>query len=131
MELTILLSKVFGIYLLVGGLTYMTRQKYFMAVVHDFVGDRALRMVISAAEIIAGLFLVLNHNLWDSWPQRIVSAVGWLVVLEGALYLVLPESTVKKILKLFNTKGWYVGGGVVSVLLGLYLVNYGFGLGLL
>jgi hypothetical protein len=130
MELTILLSKVFGIYLLVGGLAYMTRQRYFMAVVHDFVGDRALRMIISVAELIAGLFLVLNHNLWDTWPERIVSLVGWLVVIEGAFYLLMPESVVKKTLRAFNTKGWYVGGGIISILLGIYLMNYGFDFGL-
>lgn len=131
MELTILLSKVFGIYLIVGGLAYTIRQKYFMAVVHDFVGDRALRMVLAVAELGAGLFLVLTHNLWDTWPERLVSLAGWLAVLEGAFYLIMPESVVKKTLRAFNTKGWYIGGGVVSILLGIYLVNFGFDLGLL
>lgn len=131
MELTILLSKVFGIYLLVGGLAYMVRRKYFMAVVHDFVSDRALRMILAVAELVAGLFLVLSHNMWDSWPERIVSFAGWMIVVEGVFYLFMPESVIKKVLKVFNTRGWYVVGGIVSILLGIYLVNFGFDLGLL
>lgn len=130
MELTILLSKVFGIYLIVGGLAYMMRRKYFMSVVKEFVNDKALRMIIAVAEIVAGLFLVLNHNIWDTWPERIVSLSGWILLLEGVMYLLVPEAMLKRCINKFNTKAWYVGGGIASVLLGIYLINFGFELNL-
>ena len=127
MELTILLSKVFGIYLIIGGIAYISRQRFFMSVVHDFVNERALRVIVAAAELIAGLFLVFNHNVWGNWQEGLVSLFGWLMLAEGVFYLLLPESVVRAVIKMFNVRGWYIGGGLVSIIAGLYLAGTAFG----
>ena len=127
MELTILLSKVFGIYLIIGGIAYISRQRFFMSVVHDFVNERALRVIVAAAELIAGLFLVFNHNVWGNWQEGLVSLLGWLMLAEGVFYLLLPESVVRAVIKMFNVRGWYIGGGLVSIIAGLYLAGTAFG----
>lgn len=126
MELTILLSKVFGIYLIIGGLAYTMRQRYFMSVVRDFVEHKMLRYIIAISELVAGLFLIMTHNVWESWPEGIVSLVGWMLAVEGAFYMLAPDSWVRKMLRIFNKRGWYLAGGIISLLLGLYLVNFGF-----
>lgn len=127
MELTILLSKVFGAYLVIGGLAYVLRQKFFMAVVHHFVEERMLRVVLAIAELVVGLFIIFGHNVWETLPQTIVSLIGWLMLLEGIFYLFMPDKVVRKVVKTFNTTAWYVGGGVVSIIAGLYLLNSAFG----
>ena len=127
MELTILLSKVFGIYLIIGGIAYISRQRFFMSVVHDFVNERALRVIVAAAELIAGLFLVFNHNVWGNWQEGLVSLFGWLMLAEGVFYLLLPESVVRAVIKMFNVRGWCIGGGLVSIIAGLYLAGTAFG----
>jgi uncharacterized membrane protein HdeD (DUF308 family) len=128
MELTLLLAKVFGIYLIVGGAAYTTRQRYFMSVVHHFVEERMLRMVVAVAEFIGGLFLIMSHNEWDTMAEGIISLIGWILAVEGALYLLLPDNVVRKIVKMFNTQAWYVVGGIVSIVAGVYLAGIGFGL---
>lgn len=128
MELTILLSKVFGIYLVIGGLAYMVRQRYFMSVVHNFVMEKALRLVVAVAELVAGLFIITSHNTWDSTPEILVSLIGWIIAVEGAFYLLMPESVVRSVVKVFNVKAWYIVGGIVSIVAGAYLANYGFAL---
>lgn len=130
MELTILLSKVFGVYLIVGGLAFLIRQKYFMSVMREWVEHRMLRTIVAVAEFIAGLFLIFTHNVWTSWPEGITSAVGWILALEGAFYLLVPDRMVRSIVRACNTKAWYVGGGIASIAIGLYLVNFGFNIGL-
>lgn len=127
MELTILLSKVFGIYLIIAGLACLTRQKWFMHVVHRFVEENLLRLVVAIAEFVAGLFLIFNHNLWGNFAEGLVSLFGWLLALEGALYLFLPDRGVKKLVGFFNKKGWYAFGGLLSIVLGIYLIRIGFG----
>jgi hypothetical protein len=127
MELTILLSKVFGIYLIIGGLACLIRQKWFMSVVHNFVEEKLLRLVVAIAELVAGLFLIFNHNIWSSFGEGLVSLFGWMMALEGALYLFLSDKAVRKLIGFFNKKGWYTFGGVLSIVLGIYLIRIGFG----
>ena len=98
-----------------------------MSVVHDFVNERALRVIVAAAELIAGLFLVFNHNVWGNWQEGLVSLFGWLMLAEGVFYLLLPESVVRAVIKMFNVRGWYIGGGLVSIIAGLYLAGTAFG----
>lgn len=129
MELTILLSKVFGIYLVVGGLAYMLRRRYFMSMIHDFVEHQGLRVIVAVAELVAGLFLIFTHNFWATFPEGLVSFFGWVLALEGAFYLFTPDKMVRKIIRFFNKKTWFIVGGLVSVIAGLYLIDFGFDLG--
>jgi len=127
MELTILLSKVFGIYLVVAGLALLLRQKWFMSVVHMFVEEKLLRLIVAIAELVAGLFLIFNHNLWGSFAEGLVSLFGWAMALEGAMYLFLSDRAVRKLIGFFNKKGWYSFGGLLSIVFGIYLIRIGFG----
>lgn len=128
METTLLLSKVFGLYLVIASIAIMSRRRYFMMVMNEFVKDHAFRLIISIFELAGGLFVVLTHNLWGTLQEGIVSAFGWALAIEGAAYLFLSDRAVKRIVKIFNRPGWYIGGGAVTIAAGAYLVLTGFGL---
>jgi hypothetical protein len=126
MALTIYLAQVIGLYLIIGGAAIMLRRTYFMPVVGAFVEERMLRMVIGVIELIAGLCLVVAHTVWSPLPAAIVSLVGWIMTLEGAFYLLASDAIVSRLINKFNTRAWYVWGGVFSIVVGLYLVGFGF-----
>lgn len=127
--LTVLLAKVFGIYLIIIGLAIIFRRRYFLTVFAGFVEDKTLRITISIVELIAGLFLVLTHQIWSSLLAGLVSLMGWLMTLEGAAYLFMPDRWFAKMMKLFNHKAVYTVGGIIAVLIGIYLTYAGFNLG--
>lgn len=126
--LTILLAKVLGVYLVVIGIALFARRKYFLAVFAGFVENRLLRMVVAIAELVAGLFLVLTHQIWSSWPAGIITFFGWAMAVEGVAYLFVPDRWINKMFRLFNTKVWYFVGGILAVVIGLYLISVGFGI---
>jgi len=72
MALTLILSQVFGVYLVVVGVALMARRKYFSSVFAGFVEDKLLRMVIAIVELIAGLFLVITHQVWTPLSAGII-----------------------------------------------------------
>jgi len=127
METTLLLSKVFGIYLVIASIAILSRRRYFMMVMSSFVKDGALRLVISIFELAGGLFIILNHNLWGTLQEGIITVFGWAMAVEGAVYLFLSDRAVGRIIRKFNHTGWYIGGGAVSIAAGVYLVLTGFG----
>lgn len=128
MDLTILLSQVLGIYFIVGGIAIWRQRSCFIPVVGSFVEDRLLRFIIGSMEMIAGLFIVLTHNLWSTIPEAIISFVGWMMVIEGALYLLLSDSLLKKLIDSLNKPWWYTAGAILVFVVGLYLTAVGFGL---
>ena len=127
MDLTILLAKVLGLFLIVIGALIVLRRSYFMPVFGSYPEERLIRAVVSMAEVLAGLFLVVMHNQWSPLPAAVVTIIGWLVLLEGLLYLVLPDDLVGRFIATFNSEGWYIAGGVLAIVAGAYLAAFGFG----
>lgn len=127
MELTLFLTQVIGIYLVLIGLICIVKRKMMMQAMGDVVTNKSLLYVIAIIELIAGISLVISHNVWVWNYAVIVTIVGWLMLIEALAYMALPYSWVKKIFRMFNTKGWYVGGGLAAVILGAYMVAIGFG----
>lgn len=130
MALTILLAKVLGIYLIFGGAVVALRRRYFIPVFGMFVKERLTRLIIAAIELVAGLFLIMTHNVWSTLPEGIISLFGWMMAIEGGFYMAMPDRIVGGVIRTFNTRAWYVGGGILTVAVGVYLANFGFGLSL-
>lgn len=128
MELTILLAKVFGLYSLIGGVAIWLRQRHFAPILGAFVEERLLRVVVGAAELVGGLFLVNTHNVWGSAPEIVVTVFGWLLLLEGLFYMVASDSMIEKMIKMFTRKEWFMWGGIFAFVLGAYLAGFGYGL---
>ena len=129
MELTILLSKVLGIYLVTMGLVMIIRRDHFMFIVNTFPEERLLRFMVGVIAFIAGIFLILTHNDWSTVPAGIVSFMGWAMTFKALVYMNLSDRAIKKWVGKINVPGRYIWGGILSVLLGVYLLNFGFGLG--
>ncbi len=79
------------------------------------------------AEVLAGLFLVVMHNQWSPLPAAVITLIGWLLLLEGLLFLVLPDDLVGRFMATFNTESWYLAGGLLAIAAGAYLTAFGFG----
>jgi uncharacterized membrane protein HdeD (DUF308 family) len=128
MELTVYLSQVLGLFLIICGIAIMVRRSYFAPVVGGFVEDRLTRMIVGVLELLAGLFLATAHTDWSTLPASIITAIGWLLVMEGTGYLLLSDKQMTSIIKMANNRVWYVFGGCLSIVLGAYLAFFGFGL---
>jgi hypothetical protein len=128
MDSTHLLAKAIGPFLVIVGAAIMLRRDYFIEVFGAYPRERLTRVVVSLAELLAGLFLVVAHNVWSPLPAAILTIIGWMAVIEGLVYLLLPDAGVGRFIGTFNTPGWYVAGGVLAIVVGAYLAAFGFGL---
>ncbi len=125
---TFILARILGPYFLLGGLAIMLRYSYFIPVVGAFAEERLLRFIVAIFEFISGLIIVNLHPYWTGASAVIISITGWLMLLEGAGYLIAPDWLAAWIVKKFNVRGWYIGGGLLAIVIGLYLSAAGFGL---
>lgn len=124
---TVYLARVLGLSLIILGAVFMIRRHYYLPVYASIVTERMTRLVFATAAVIAGLFLVIAHNIWLTVPAAIISLMGWMVLLEGLAYLILPDEVLAKLIAAFNRPAAYLAGGLLAILIGLYLAAFGFG----
>lgn len=122
------LAQVFGLFFIVMGVVVMTKQKFMIPAMGMFVKEKSERFIFSALEVLAGLFFILGYQDWSGPVESILSVMAWLFLLEGLSYVLLPEKVFESMIEAFNQKFWYVGGGIVAIVLGVYLAGSGFGL---
>ncbi len=127
MELSIFLAQLFGLYFLIAGGIIMMRQKSYMHIIMDVLGDKGLLMIVAICQLFAGLSLVLAHWVWTPDWRGVITLIGVWIVVEAIFYLAAPYTKVVKLVKQFNTPAWYTSGGMLAVVMGAYLAGKGFG----
>lgn len=86
------LATIFGIYMLCAGLGLILNRGWAHGVMDDLESSPALTYICGAVVLIAGLALVMNHNLWNGWPEIAVTLIGWGAAIEGAILLIYPKA---------------------------------------
>jgi hypothetical protein len=122
----IFLAQLFGLYFLIMGVLVLVRRRAVMPAIADVATNRAVLFTLAILELGAGLALVLAYPTVEWTLTGIFSVIGYMLVVEGLLYLAAPHRIAQKFLKKFNKSEWFMAGGVAAVLLGGYLVAVGF-----
>ena len=128
MDLSIFLAKLFGLYFLIAGGIIMYRQKSYMHIIMDVLGDKGLLLVVAACQLIAGLALVIAHPIFTADWQGLITLIGVWIMIEGIFYLAAPYTKVMRFVRMFNNSTWFTSGGLLAVVLGAYLAGKGFGM---
>ena len=119
-QVTAWLSVLLGAWLLAGGLGAIARGNLWPEIVADFERSPALVAITGAVAFAVGALIVTFHNLWTSPAAIIVSAAGWMAVLEGLTLLAVPDlwlRLARAVMK--GAKIW----GVVMLVLGAFLLS--------
>lgn len=128
MELSIFLAKLLGAYTLITVLVLLVRRKLVIQVIREMIGNRSLIFVIAILELLAGIAIVISHNIWEMSWVGLVTLIGWVMIVEGIGWMIVPAKMSIFGRKLLSDK-WYVVMIILSILIGGYLVYGGFGLG--
>ena len=93
MQASIFLAKLIGPIALVIGAGIMLNAAMFRRLAEEFVADDALVYLSGMLTMTAGMAIVLTHNLWVAdWPT-IITVLGWLMVIGGAVRIAFPQWT--------------------------------------
>ena len=125
--LTILLAKIFGLYMLIAGLAIISNRKHMVLAIIAIAKERSSQLIGGLVALLLGLFIVNIHNDWSMLPASLVSPIGWASVVKGLTYLFLPEAKLTKLMHVLAERKWYMIDGIIAVILGLYLTGFGFG----
>ncbi len=127
MELTILLSKILGAYMLIAGIAVLMNRRHLMAGIVAMAKERFAQIMAGVIALLFGLVLVNIHNDWSTLPASIISLIGWAALLKGLFYLFMPEKGLTKLMHALTERSWYLIDGIVILVAGLYLAGFGYG----
>jgi len=92
MENSLLLAKFIGLYIILIGTGLLLNQKTFRQIMADFPKNHSLVFVTGLLTFVAGLSIVLFHNIWVKDWRVIITLFGWIAVIKGAWLVLLPET---------------------------------------
>jgi hypothetical protein len=91
MSTSIFLAKLIGPVCLVIGLALLINRAAFRALAGEFLNSPALMFLSGVITLPAGLAIVLTHNVWAADTRILITILGWLAVVGGALRMLAPE----------------------------------------
>jgi hypothetical protein len=121
MATSIYLAKLIGPVALVVAVALFLNQAGFKAMAQDFLRSPSLLFLSGFLTLVAGLAIVLSHNVWvANWPV-LITILGWLATIGGAARILAPAQ-VKNLGEslLRNPMGMTIAGGFWLVLGALF-----------
>lgn len=95
MDNSIVLAKFIGPFIILIAVGVLFNIKIFRQIMEDFLKSPGLIYITGLITFVAGLAIVLFHNIWTTDWRVLITAFGWISVVKGALLTILPGSPVK------------------------------------
>jgi hypothetical protein len=93
MQTSAFLAKLIGPVAVVIGVGILLNAAMFRRLAEELVASDALVYVSGLITMTAGMAIVLTHNVWIAdWPV-LITALGWLMAVGGAVRIAFPQVT--------------------------------------
>jgi hypothetical protein len=123
---SIFLARLLGPSMLVVGAGLLVNRATYRALSRGFLDSPALIFLIGLIAFVAGLAIVLTHNVWEfGWPV-IITIFGWASLFAGIFRIVFPAAVTRLGTRLTQSDGPLVGGIVLYLGLGAWLSYAGY-----
>jgi hypothetical protein len=90
MQTSIFIARLIGPIMIVAGLAVLLNRQDFRVMAEDFLAHRGLMFLTGMMVMLAGLAIVLTHNVWTSDWRVLVTLFGWLLIVAGAIRMIEP-----------------------------------------
>lgn len=118
--MSILLARMFALYLLTTGIIMLADRKRYQTIVIGLIESPPVMFVLGIMTLILGCILVVLHNVWVSSWEIAVTLVAWTTFVKGVAVFVFPRYFQEWGHWILNTTFYYFSVAF-ALLLGLFL----------
>ena len=126
MSTSIFLAKLLGPILLVAGIAMLVNRKQLDAIAQELLGSPLLLLLLGIIDFAIGLAIVLTHNVWVADWRVIITLLGWLLLVRGAVRMLVPEQAKALGTKLLKNSTVICASLAVTIALGVVLSSFGY-----
>jgi hypothetical protein len=120
------LAKLIGPVLLAVGAGMLVDRDGHRSMAREFLGSRAMIYIAGLLALVPGLAIVLSHNVWAADWRVVITVLGWLAVIGGALRILVPRQVTRIGERMIAAPNTMLYGGVVTLALGAILCFFGY-----
>lgn len=124
MDISIFLARFWGWYLLIFFIILTFNPIRIKQIFAD-LKDQKFLILVAFLAILIGLITLVLHNVWEPDWRFVITLIGWTSLIIGLSLFIFPDPSSRRLIKL-NIKLVQVIY-VLLFLLGLYLLNKGYG----
>ena len=95
MQNSVFLAKLIGPIFLAVGIGLIVNAATYKKLAEEFLHSTALIYVSGLLLMTAGMALVLTHNVWVAEWRVLITLLGWLAAIGGAIRIMIPQGTQK------------------------------------
>jgi uncharacterized membrane protein len=123
---SIFLARLIGPIMVAVGIGIFVNGAIYRALANEFLGSRALIYVSGILSMTAGLAIVLAHSVWvANWPV-LITILGWLATIGGAIRIIVPQGTERIGRRMLRHNMGLPIAGAVWLALGAILCFFGY-----
>ena len=126
MTTSFFLARLIGPFALALGLALVVQGSGFRAFAGEFMASPALIFLSGIITLPAGLAIVLTHNVWTPDWRVVITIVGWLGVVTGAIRMIFPQQAAAKARGLIAQPLIPKIGAAIWLAIGALLCFYGY-----
>ena len=125
METTIFLAKIYGPIIFAVGLGIFLSRSYYIKIYRELEKDALAGLLFGMVAMASGIVQLQFHNVWDTFPQVLISLIGWGLIIKGVLFVVSPK-TIDKAGDFWVHKNLIPVAGLLTLIAGAYLSWVGY-----
>ena len=118
MENAYMLAAILGPIYVIMGLAILIYPTTFAKLMKGYADNHFNLFALMIFNLFLGMVIVHMYNSWELNVYILVTISGWGALLKGALYMLLPGSTTKAMMKSVANSGMMVFSGLVVLVMG-------------
>lgn len=126
METSLLLARLIGPLFVLIGIGILINHKHYAAMISRFMESPDLYYMSGMLAFVAGIAVVLHHNLWVADWRVVITLLGWISVLKGAVRIVFPTFGSGIAKAYADSRALLASNAVLILIIGAWLTFEGF-----
>ena len=126
MSSSIFLARLIGPFFLVVAVALLVNMTAFRAIAEEFMRSPALVFLTGLMILPVGLAIVLSHNVWVAEWRVLITILGWLTIVSGALRLLAPQQALSMGRKLYAKPNTLTISAAIWLAVGAVLCFFGY-----
>ncbi len=124
---TIYLGKLIGLYCLFIALAMISHKETTVETVTAVVHNVPVLFLTSLLAMVAGLAIILAHNVWSGGALPVVvTLVGWISLIKGVIFFVLPPESSVAYFEALRYGQLFYAYMSIDLILGVFLTRASF-----
>jgi uncharacterized membrane protein len=119
---TIYLGRLIGLYCVLIALSMISHKQATVDTMTGLVHNAPVLFFASVIAMVAGLAIVLAHNVWSGGALPVVvTLVGWILLVKGLIFLLLSPETTATYFEAFRYSQLFYVYTSITLVIGIYL----------